>query len=88
VSDRPAAHVEVDIPAAMPSPGVSYVSVPGWDTDVVTETLPRPIGVDETRPTEVVTQLIWTARPGSEITGDEIRRFAVSVLALRRRVGV
>jgi len=65
---------------------VIYVFVPGWDTEPVTETLPKPIAVDETQLTEVVTKLIWTAHPGSVITGNEIRRFALSVLTLRRRV--
>jgi uncharacterized protein YndB with AHSA1/START domain len=65
-SDRRTAHVEVDIAAATPLKTLSYVFVPGWDTEPVTETLPA-IAVDETQLTEVVTKLM-DGHPGSVIT--------------------
>lgn len=74
--------LEVDIPAATPFPSVSYVAVPGWDTQLVTETLPKPVTVDKTEITEAVTKVIWTAQPGSEIKENEIRQFTLSVGAV------
>ncbi|MFM9918461.1 YcnI family protein [Lacisediminihabitans sp. H27-G8] len=74
--------VEVDIPAATPFPSVSYVAVPGWDTELVTETLPKPVKVDKTTITKAVTRVIWTAQPGSEIKENEIRQFTLSVGAV------
>lgn len=71
--------VEVDIPASTPFASVSYVAVPGWDAQLVTETLPAPITVDKSKLTEAVTKVIWTAQPGSEITENEIRTFTLSV---------
>jgi uncharacterized protein YcnI len=74
--------VEVDIPAATPFPSVSYLAVPGWDTELVTETLPKPVKVAKTTITEAVTKVIWTAQPGSEIKPREIREFTLSVGAV------
>ncbi|MHC5795837.1 YcnI family copper-binding membrane protein [Lacisediminihabitans sp. FW035] len=71
--------VEVDIPAATPFASVSYVAVPGWDVQLVSETLPKPVTVDKAQLTEAVTKVIWTAQPGSEIKTDEIREFTLSV---------
>jgi uncharacterized protein YcnI len=71
--------VEVDIPAATPFANVSYVAVPGWNAELVTETLPKPIIVEKTQLTEAVTRVIWTAQPGSEIRENEIRQFTLSV---------
>jgi uncharacterized protein YcnI len=71
--------VEVDIPAATPFPSVSYLAVPGWDTTLVTQTLPRPVTVDKTQITEAITRVIWTAQPGSEIRANEIRQFTLSI---------
>jgi uncharacterized protein YcnI len=71
--------VEVDIPAATPFASVSYVSVPGWDAQLVTETLPKPVTVEKSTLTEAVTKVIWTAQPGSEIKTEEIREFTLSV---------
>lgn len=35
--------VEVDIPATTPFANVSYFAVPGWDTELVTETFPKNV---------------------------------------------
>jgi len=71
--------VEVDIPTASPFANVSYVAVPGWDAELVTETLPKPVTVDKAELTTAVTKVIWTAQPGSEIKPEEIREFSLSV---------
>ena len=74
--------VEVDIPAATAFSHVSYLAVPGWDTELVTEVLPQPITVDKETLTSAVTRVIWTARPGSEIAEHEFRQFTLSVGAV------
>lgn len=74
--------VEVDIPAATPFATVRYVAVPGWDVELVTETLSPPITVDKTTLTAAVTRVIWTSQPGSEIKDNEIRQFILSVGAV------
>jgi uncharacterized protein YcnI len=73
---------EADIPAATPFPSVSYLAVPGWDTEPVTETLPKPVTVDKTQISEAVTRVSWTAQTGSETKENEIRQFTHSVGAV------
>jgi uncharacterized protein YcnI len=77
-----ATKVEVDIPATTPSPSLSYLAVPGWDTELETKTAPKPVTVDRTQITEAVTTGSWTAQPGSEIKENEIRQFTLSVGAV------
>ncbi|HEY4224994.1 MAG TPA: YcnI family protein [Pseudolysinimonas sp.] len=45
---------------------VSYIPVPGWTTELVTTKLDKPITDGDDTITEAVTQVIWTAEPGSE----------------------
>jgi len=45
---------------------VSYIPVPGWTTQLVTTKLATPIKNGDNTITEAVTQVIWTAQPGSE----------------------
>lgn len=75
--------LEVDIPAATPFPSVSYLSVPGWDTELLTGTLPTPVTVDKSQITEALNRVVWSALPGSEIKMNEIRQFTPSVGAFR-----
>jgi uncharacterized protein YcnI len=44
---------------------VSYVPVPGWSVDVVTSKLATPLTSGDDTITEAVTQVVWTANPGS-----------------------
>ena len=74
--------VEVDMLAATPFPSVSYLAVPGRDTEPVTETLPKPVTVDKTQITDAVTRVSWAAQTGSVINEDEIRQFTLSVGAV------
>ena len=74
--------LEVDIPAATPFPSVSYLSVPGWDTELLTGTLPTPVTVDKSQITEALNRVVWSALPGSEIKMNEIRQFTPSVGAV------
>ncbi len=45
---------------------VEYVPVPGWTTELVTTKLDTPITDGDSTITEAITQVIWTAQPGSE----------------------
>lgn len=45
---------------------VSYEPVPGWSAQLVTSKLPKPVTAGNDTVTEAVTQVIWTAAPGSE----------------------
>jgi len=45
---------------------ISYIPVPGWSADVITTKLATPITHGDQTITEAVTQVIFTAAPGSE----------------------
>jgi uncharacterized protein YcnI len=71
--------LEVDIPTGTPFASVSYVPVPGWSTDLVSETLPKPITIDHNQLTTAVTRVVWTADAGSEIRDGQLQQFPLSV---------
>lgn len=71
--------LEVDIPTDTPFSSVSYVAVTGWDTQLVTETLPKPVKIGGNELTEAVTKVIWTAQPGFEIKQHQLQLFPLSV---------
>lgn len=45
---------------------VSYIPLAGWTTELVTTKLAAPLTNGDQRITEAVTQVVWTAQPGSE----------------------
>ncbi|HEY8913158.1 YcnI family protein [Lacisediminihabitans sp.] len=71
--------VEVDLPTETPFASVSYVPVAGWDVELVTETLPKPVKVHGGEVTEAVTKVIWTAQPGHAIEDGQLLLLSVSV---------
>ncbi|MDQ1597239.1 MAG: hypothetical protein QOI70_663 [Microbacteriaceae bacterium] len=71
--------LEVDIPTGTPFASVSYIPVSGWSTDLVSETLPKPVTIDHNQLTTAVTRVIWTADAGSEIRDGQLRQFSLSV---------
>jgi uncharacterized protein YcnI len=71
--------VEVDLPTATPFASVSYVPVAGWDIELVTETLPKPVKVHDAEVTEAVTKVIWTAQPGHAIEDGQLQLLPLSV---------
>jgi uncharacterized protein YcnI len=73
---------EVDLPTDTPFTSVNYVPVPGWTTDVITSTLPKPVKIGENQIKEAVTKVIWTAQPGSEIKAGQLQLFPLSVGAV------
>ena len=74
--------LEVDIPTDTPFSSVSYVPVAGWDVDVVTETLPKPVSIGGNELKQAVTKVIWTAQPGHEIKAGQLQLFPLSVGAV------
>ena len=74
--------IEIDIPTDTPFSSVSYVPVPGWRIDTVTETLPKPVKITGGEITKAVTKVTWTAQPGSEIAAGQLQLFPLSVGAV------
>jgi uncharacterized protein YcnI len=71
--------LELSLPAATPFASVSYVPVPGWTTQLVRTTLPKPAMVNGAEISEAVTSVVWTAEPGHEITAGQLQAFQLSV---------
>lgn len=71
--------ISLSLPTDTPFPYVSYVPVPGWATELVRTTLPQPVMIGDTEITEAVTQVTWTASPGSEVAAGQLQLFPLSV---------
>lgn len=71
--------IVLNLPQDTPFGDVSYVAVPGWSTELTTETLATPIKNDDGEVTEAVTKVTWTAEPGSEIEAGQLGVFPLSV---------
>ena len=69
----------IDLPTSTPFGDVSYQPVAGWSATVVDGKLPKPAKVDGTTVTEAPTQVVWTADPGTELTGGQFQDFVLSV---------
>lgn len=74
--------LEVDLPTDTPFTSVSYVPVVGWDVDLVTETLPKPVTIGGNELKQAVTKVIWTAQPGHEIKAGQLQLFPLSLGAV------
>jgi uncharacterized protein YcnI len=61
---------------------VSYIPVPGWTTELVTTKLAKPIVNGNDTITEAVTQVVWTAQPGSEFGPGSLGEFKLFVGAI------
>lgn len=71
--------ISVTLPSDTPLAYVSYVPVAGWTTELVTTTLPEPVTIGESELTQAVTQVVWTADPGSEIADGQLQLFPLSL---------
>ena len=71
--------IEVTLPVETPFASVRYVPLTGWTTELVKQTLPKPVMVSDREITEAVTKVIWTALPGSEIVAGQLQLFSLSV---------
>jgi uncharacterized protein YcnI len=74
--------VELSLPEDTPFTSVRYVPVAGWTTELVRETLPEAVTVNDAEVTEAVTSVIWTADAGSEISDGQLQQFTVSLGAV------
>lgn len=70
--------LEVDLPTDTPFSSVSYQPVPGWSTQVVTETLPKPVKTAKATITEAAVKVIWTAEHGVQIAPSQFQQFTIS----------
>lgn len=71
--------VELSLPLDTPLAFVTYVPVPGWTTEVITEHLDTPVEGLYGGITDPVSTVIWTADPGSEIVAGQLQLFPLSV---------
>lgn len=58
---------------------VEYLPVPGWTTQLITTKLAKPIVHGDATTTEAVTQVIWSATPGSELGAGALGVFKLFV---------
>lgn len=70
--------VTVTLPSDTPFVSVATVPVPGWDAQVVTTTLPKPVQIGDTTVTEAPTSIVWTAT-GEGLRSGELGLFPFSV---------
>jgi uncharacterized protein YcnI len=71
--------VVMDLPTATPFGDVSYQPVAGWTATVVDGRLPKPATVNGTPVTEAPVRIVWTADPGTELSGGQFQDFVLSV---------
>ncbi|MEO6942421.1 MAG: YcnI family protein [Terrimesophilobacter sp.] len=71
--------VELSLPTGTPFLSVSYVPVAGWTTELIRTTLPSPVKVGDNTITEAVTKVVWTAKPGREISAGQLQVFPLSL---------
>lgn len=71
--------VQVFFPTDSPVPGVAVRSIPGWSSVVNTTRLKKAIKTDDGEISAVVSQITWTATPGSEIQKGQYQDFNVAV---------
>ncbi|VXB60411.1 YcnI family protein [Frigoribacterium sp. 9N] len=72
----------VDLPTDTPFTSVSYEPLPGWTTEVTTNTLPEPVELDGTTITEAPTQVTWTAEGDTQIAPGQFQQFVISAGAV------
>lgn len=71
--------VTVTLPSDTPFRFVSTKAIPGWTAETRTEKLDEPVTGDGFEITEAVTEVTWTAEPGSALNPHEFQEFEMSV---------
>jgi periplasmic copper chaperone A len=71
--------VTVQLPAETPFASVSTRPVPGWRVQAEPTRLPEPVQVQGATMTEAVTEVTWTAQPGSALPPGTFTEFELSV---------
>ncbi|WP_295118499.1 YcnI family protein [uncultured Leifsonia sp.] len=74
--------LEVDLPTDTPLGSVSYQPLAGWSTQVVTETLAKPIKTDDGTVTQAPVKVVWTAEQGVQIAPGQFQQFVISAGAM------
>lgn len=74
--------LEVDLPTDTPLSSVSYQPLAGWTTQVVTETLPKPVKTSTGTITEAPVKVIWTAQSGVQVAPGQFQQFVISAGAM------
>lgn len=74
--------IQIDLPTATPFTSVSYVPVAGWDAQLITTSLPKPVKMEGNTLTQAVTRVTWVAQPGHEIAAGQLQLFALSLGAV------
>ena len=70
--------LEVDLPTDTPFTSVSYQPLPGWNAEVVSGALPKPVTVKGTPIDEAPLKVVWTAEAGTEIAPGQFQQFTIS----------
>lgn len=71
--------VVIGLPTGTPFGDVAYQPVPGWTGRVVTGPLPKPARIDGATVTEAPTSVVFTAQPGTRLSGGQFQDFTLSV---------
>jgi uncharacterized protein YcnI len=71
--------VEIDLPTKTPFAGAEYQPVAGWTARIVEAKLPKPIRNDGVEVTQAPEKIIYTAKPGVEITVGQFQEFPVAL---------
>ena len=70
--------LEVTLPRDTPIASVSYQPTPGWTTEVITETLPKPVTIGDNEITEAAARIVFTADAGGGIAPGQFQLWTVS----------
>jgi len=70
--------LRVQLPTDTPLAFVSVKPVPGWTATTTRSQLPTPIETEGTTITEAVTEVAWTADPGTGLTPGQYQTFSIS----------
>ena len=70
--------LRVQVPSDTPLASVSVKPVPGWTATTTTGPIDPPVEVHGSEVTEAVTEITWTADPGSGIAPGQYQTFSIS----------
>lgn len=71
--------LEVSLPTDTPFNSVSVKPIEGWNAELITSTLPKPVTVAGATVTKAVTSVVWTADAAHQIGQNEYQAFSISV---------
>lgn len=71
--------VTINLPRDTPFAGAEYEPVAGWDAQVISAKLPKPIKNDGVEVTRAPVAIVYTAQPGVEISAGQFQEFPVAL---------